>query len=101
MRLSKLIAVSAVGALMFPVANANEMSDRFIAACVADGDTPEVCTCSSAAMQSTFSEEQFAQIVSGLEAGGSDAAGTIIEGILEAQPALIEALVTATAQACE
>lgn len=79
------------------VAQADEMSDRLIAACVAQGDSVATCTCMASSMQATFTQAQFSQIVIALETYGSDGASEVMEAIFNTQPALVAAFTSAMA----
>jgi hypothetical protein len=89
MKVLRVGIMGMVSGLLVGAANADELSDRYIAACVSVGDSAAICTCSAGAMQATFDEAQFSQIVSALEAGGRDAASDTMDAILNVNPALI------------
>ena len=94
----KKVGIALIGlfaASLAPFASADELSDRFIAACVAAGDNPASCTCASSAMRSTLTEAQFTEITGSLEAGGLETASTLLDAIFVAQPELIEVYKTA------
>lgn len=85
--LTTTLLIASFSAVALP-ASADEQNDRFVAACVSDGDTQAVCECTADAMQSTFSAEQFAQIVAITEAGDNLAGGRLFQSIFAAEPSL-------------
>ena len=82
------------------LAHADELTDRFVLACVSQGDNAVNCECTANAMQSTFSPTEFSQIVTALESGNSEAGEAVLGAIFASQPELIETL-RAAITACQ
>ncbi len=84
----------------FSVSAADEANDRFVTACVSDGDNQTVCECTANAMQTTFDQAQFDQIVVLTEAKDHDAGAALFQSIFAAQPNL-SAVFSAAMAACQ
>ena len=82
---------------VFSLSFADPTNDRFVNACVAEGDSQSVCQCSANAMQSVFDAEVFEQITSNAETGNHDAGAQVLQTVFANQPELKSALTEALA----
>jgi len=97
--LTTTLLIAGLSAVALP-ASADEQNDRFVAACVSEGDPQAVCECTADAMQSTFSAEQFAQTVVITEARDNLAGGQLFREIFAAEPGLA-GILQAAMDACQ
>jgi len=90
MKFSVSIIVGVAVMAVFSTGAADELTDRYAAKCVADGDTQVACQCAAQAMQSTFASADFDQIVHSLEVNDHNTVEVLMETAFAAQPNLID-----------